>query len=172
MCDMHYRRTKKFGDPHIRGGRVIPSPEDRFWEKVDATGDCWAWSGAHDRDGYSVFSIDNRSVKVHRFAYELLIAPIPPGLTIDHLCRNTGCVNPSHMEPVSMAENLRRAHRHRSTSARAESSSFAKLNPDLVREIRRSVAAGEMQKTVASRIGISRANVSLIVTRKTWAHVD
>ena len=49
----------------------------------------------------------------HRFAYELLIGPIPSGLTIDHLCRNTGCVNPAHMEPVTRAENARRHVPHR-----------------------------------------------------------
>lgn len=45
----------------------------------------------------------------HRLVYEYEVGPIPDGLTIDHLCRNTICVNPSHMEPVTNAENARRA---------------------------------------------------------------
>lgn len=49
------------------------------------------------------------SALAHRAVYELLVEPIPEGLTIDHLCRVPLCVNPSHLEPVTMAENIRRA---------------------------------------------------------------
>lgn len=45
----------------------------------------------------------------HRKSYEILVGPIPGGLTIDHLCRNRACINPAHMEPVTNAENTRRA---------------------------------------------------------------
>lgn len=44
----------------------------------------------------------------HRIVYELLADPIPEGLTLDHLCRNRPCVNPAHMEPVTMGENSAR----------------------------------------------------------------
>jgi uncharacterized protein YktB (UPF0637 family) len=40
--------------------------------------------------------------------YERLRGPIPPTLTIDHLCRNRICVNPDHMEPVTHRENTLR----------------------------------------------------------------
>lgn len=45
----------------------------------------------------------------HRWAYELVVGPIPVGLTIDHLCRNPACVRPSHLEVVTMLENNLRA---------------------------------------------------------------
>jgi hypothetical protein len=47
-------------------------------------------------------------IRAHRFAYELLVGPIPEGLVIDHLCRNRRCVNPAHLEPVTAEENWRR----------------------------------------------------------------
>jgi hypothetical protein len=71
---------------------------------------CWLWTAQHDRAGYAQFYLTSlrRSVGAHRFAYELLVGPIPDGLVIDHLCRNPGCVNPGHLEPVTNAENIRR----------------------------------------------------------------
>lgn len=53
-------------------------------------------------------SVENRSVLAHRAAYEAFVGPIPKGLTIDHLCRNTRCVNPSHLEPTTIKENVMR----------------------------------------------------------------
>lgn len=94
-------------------------PEDRFWEKVDKREDavCWDWTGALKANGYGQMLIhrDGRycKVHVHRFAYELLVGPIPEGLDLDHLCRNRKCVNPAHLEPVTRRENiLRGQHRN------------------------------------------------------------
>ncbi len=44
----------------------------------------------------------------HRVAHSLAIGPIPKGMEIDHLCRVTLCVNPSHLEAVTHRENVRR----------------------------------------------------------------
>jgi hypothetical protein len=89
------------------------SVEQRFWEKVIRGKDdeCWEWRGAHDTAGYARFHVDMRRRRegAHRFAYELLIGPIPEGLELDHLCRNKGCINPYHLEPVTRSVNVRRA---------------------------------------------------------------
>lgn len=81
----------------------------RFWMKVkpDSSG-CWEWT-ASKRNGYGQFGASARHIEpAHRVAYELLIGPIPNGLVIDHLCRNTACCNPEHMEPVTNVENVMR----------------------------------------------------------------
>lgn len=65
---------------------------------------CWEWDGFHDERGYARVSSD----RVHRLTFEEFVGPIPEGLEIDHLCRNPGCVNPGHLEPVTHAENVRR----------------------------------------------------------------
>ena len=83
---------------------------ERFWAKVEKTDMCWRWTAARDRDGYGVFKESGHMIFAHRKAYALLRGEIPSGLTIDHLCRNTGCVNPSHMEPVTARENTLRGN--------------------------------------------------------------
>jgi hypothetical protein len=86
------------------------APEIRFFERVQpAEGlECWLWTGATDKDGYGRFAIGKREHRAHRWCFEHLRAPIPAGLTIDHLCRNTSCVNPWHLEPVPAEVNIKR----------------------------------------------------------------
>lgn len=82
---------------------------DRFLAKIVAyPNGCWIWQASTNASGYGQFWVDGRAVKAHRFAYELLVGPIPGGLELDHLCRVRNCVNPAHMEPVTHAENVRR----------------------------------------------------------------
>lgn len=76
-------------------------------------GRCWLWvptflSGK--KYGSLRVRKDGRwsEERAHRFAYTVFVGPIPEGLTLDHLCRNTWCVNPEHLEPVTQAENHRR----------------------------------------------------------------
>lgn len=96
------------------------TPEQRFWAKVDKSSptECWIWKAAKHRNGYGNFWTGKRPMLAHRYAYTILVGPILTGLQIDHLCRNRACVNPAHMEPVTLQENLRRGQGF-SSSARS-----------------------------------------------------
>jgi hypothetical protein len=87
--------------------------EARFWSYVTKTEGCWEWKGAKDGDGYGHLGVAGSVVGAHRYAYELLVGPIPEGLHLDHLCRNRPCVNPDHLEPVTQAVNVGRANKAR-----------------------------------------------------------
>lgn len=76
----------------------------RFWDKVKPEGECLVWTGNRDGDGYGRFRL-GKMQSAHRLAYEDAVGPIPDGLQLDHLCRNTPCVNPAHLEPVTYRVN-------------------------------------------------------------------
>lgn len=119
---------------------------------------CWIWrDGRHDT--YGGIGVEGTYVAAHRYIYERERGPIPDSLFLDHLCRNPGCVNPDHLDPVTNAVNCRRGAK-------------AKLTENDVREIRRRCASGEQQRPVAAAFGITQASVSLIVTRQQWADID
>lgn len=84
------------------------TPEERFFQCVDEVGECWLWLSTVTKNGYGQFHVGGRRPYAHRWSYEHFVAPIPPGLTIDHLCRNRSCVNPGHLEAVPLKVNILR----------------------------------------------------------------
>jgi hypothetical protein len=76
----------------------------RWTERVEVDADCWMWVGALDPKGYG----RTGRTLAHRAVYEELVGPCPDGLVSDHLCRRPACVNPDHIEFVTIRENTRR----------------------------------------------------------------
>ncbi len=72
---------------------------------------CWTWVGVRDPDGYGRVSIDGHMIQAHRAVFQLFHGPIAEHLQVDHLCMNRSCVQPLHLEPVTLGENNHRRDR-------------------------------------------------------------
>lgn len=125
LCGKHYQANTKYGHPLATARELKFS--DRFWSKVDKSGDCWLWMASTSSNGYGQFSTrgQNESLEpAHRVAYRLTSGSIPTGKHLDHICHNIRCVNPGHLRPVTPKQNLENlagAHRDSKTGVRGVS---------------------------------------------------
>lgn len=113
---------------------------------------CWIWQKWRNAKGYGSKHYKGKTCRAHRAYYEMEHGEIPEGMDLDHLCRQRSCVRPSHLEPVTCAENQRRRAR------------FTQEQADKLRSL-----YGEMgQEKLAKKFGISRRYVRDILSGKCW----
>ena len=113
LCATHSARNP--GTQFVKS-QYEKSERERFWEKVDKAGECWIWIGSkYSKLGYGGFrsteiNPDGISIAAHRvsYYYEHGVYSTGRDFNIDHLCRNTMCVRPDHLEMVSARENVMR----------------------------------------------------------------
>ena len=91
-----------------------PLTGDFMQKRIDFTSSpkgCWLWVGGKTHDGYPTWgTTGNRKIYAHRFIYEQEVGPIPPNYTLDHTCKVRHCVNPAHMDPCTLQENISRGN--------------------------------------------------------------
>lgn len=120
LCCKHYSKMRYHTVPGLREvvnarnrhrGQVLatnPNRYQKFFDRVEFTDSCWLWVGPKLPNGYGRVSWMGKLTLTHRIAYEMLVGPIPSGLTIDHLCRVRACLRPDHLEPVALYINVMR----------------------------------------------------------------
>ena len=155
---------------------------NNFWSKVliRSQDECWPYQGARTggRNGetYGIYSRlrsepGKRNVYAHRLAYclENGLDPdeLPRTTVIRHRCDNPVCCNPRHLESGTQADNANDM-KIRGRSRKGENATRVVLTESQVHDIRRLLASGERQESIAARYGVSRPTISLIKSGKNW----
>lgn len=171
--------------------RPRPTPEERFWTKVNrgASDECWEWT-AGTSHGYGSFGVGGRAaghVAAHRFSWELVNGPVPAGLFVLHHCDNPPCVNPAHLYAGTSADNVRdMVTRGRAKGGHAPGAfkrpggwnrktreddrrgwnTPIKLTDEQVREIRQRKAPGISNRRLAEEFGVTHVTIGDVLRRK------
>jgi len=168
------------------------TPEQRFWHKVDRSGECWLWIGTRNPLGYGRFWVDGRMHNAHRWLYEQTNGELSAGLQVLHSCDNPPCVCLDHLFVGTREDNMQDASRkgrlalqrnpdlfkgerhwtHRQPERRTvgERHGSAKLTWEIVAEIREDYAAGAAgsQAQLAHIYGVHPRTVNRIIRNETW----
>lgn len=148
---------------------------ERFWNRVDQTGECWLWLGSVDKDGYgkSFLLLDGRRkyVRAHVLAFYLTHGIFPAPFCL-HTCDNPPCCRPEHLFAGTNKDNVQDSkHKGRRAKQHGPYNPQAKLTEQDIRDIRFYAQKGVLQSTIAQDYVISPKTVSKIVTRRRWRHV-
>lgn len=161
---------------HIIEG-IAPNQIDRFWSRVDRSGDCWEWQGPPNRSGYGQVSFNKKMYPTHRLAYMLTKGPIPRGMFIRHACDNRLCVRPAHLDIGTFEDNIADMVRRKrggpgKNAARGERAGSSRLTDRDVIAIRETYASGGVTQIALARdFGVDTGTISRIVTGKAWTHL-
>lgn len=138
-------------------GRTL---SERFWEKVDDSGDCWLWTGSKIPTGYGHIGYKGKLLKAHRLSYEMHYDVDPGALCVCHTCDNPSCVNPDHLWLGTHQENMA----DRDSKSRRK----VKLTAEDVAGIRLGIGAGFRLSALAYAYGVSTSTISDIKHGRTW----
>src|SRR3990167_7115688 len=151
-------------------GRCV-SVEERFFSQIKKRhSGCIEWVGRIKQGGYGAMTVNGKERGTHRVSFELFIGEIPNGLWVLHRCDNPMCVNPAHLFLGTNTDNVAdMVAKGRQAGALGERNHSAKLTASDVVAIRSERNLTQCQ--LAQRFGVSQNAISLIVRRKSWAHV-
>ncbi len=175
--------------PVYRSKRNGVTPLDRLIARLtafDAFG-CWEWTGGRYYNGYAAHTVNGRAVRGHRYMYEQVYGPIPPGMVVMHECDNPPCCNPLHLRLGTTRDNvLDKFSKGRANISRGESHVWRKhpelvrrgsqcahatLTEDLVRQMRLERKNGETSAAIARKHGVSYGAAKRAINGSRWQHV-
>jgi hypothetical protein len=143
--------------------RRYPSAKERLWDGVDRSDPEGCWDKGKVGT-YTQLLVDGEPVLAHRFSYELEVGPIPDGMIVRHRCDNPSCVNPSHLELGTHADNMA------DMVDRGRASTKGKLDEAAVRDIRDRLGK-ETHEEIARDYGVATSTVSHVAAGYTWKQV-
>jgi len=165
-CEKHYMRVRIHGDPNSR-----KSLRERFEEKVELIpfSTCHWWNSTLSPSGYGQITVNYKSARAHRVAYEMYIGPIPKGMIIMHKCDNPACVNPDHLKTGTQQDNMDDMN-SKGRRCSGENHPNSKLTKADALEIRR-LGKTHGQRELAKRFDINSSIVNDIINLKAWNHI-
>lgn len=106
LCNPHYKRWSRHGDPLGGGATLYKTTEESFAARTSWNGDCLEWTGARNANGYGIIYFGGRTRLAHRYAWIDAFGEIPEGMPIDHTCGNPACCNVKHLRVVTVKQNM------------------------------------------------------------------
>lgn len=114
-CRRHFEALKVDG---VLPPLPRPSLRETFEMNTRRAAGCWIWEGPVNGDGYGSIVYRTKRYKAHRLSWQLnKQAPVPD--IVDHMCRETLCVRPDHLQAATRktnAENLARMNPNNRTT--------------------------------------------------------
>jgi len=171
LCNLHYKRFKKYGDPHTSNANIRKYPTLKyrfigsFIKKSDK--ECWPWIEAVSH-GYGAMCWEGKRYSSSRYSYEHYIGPISKGMNVCHACDNPLCVNPNHLFLGTHKDNMddkiyKKRHNHGNTHG------MNKINSSIVSIIRLKIESGITGRAIAREYGLTESCISKIKNFKLWA---
>lgn len=143
--------------------------DQRFWAKVDKSGECWLWTGASGRYGFvrrRKFNARGQEM-AHRYSWVMHFGPIPSGMLVCHKCDTRLCVRPDHLFLGTPAQNSADMVA-KSRQARGNRHGFAKLREEQIPKIRLLAQIGIRRKDIATLFFVSLPTIEKILGGKYW----
>ena len=150
----------------------MASVRDTLLDRIeyDPNGGCWLWAGAMPHfPGYGTLTVEGRTVAAHRTSWNEFRGPIPRGLRVLHHCDVRPCINPDHLFLGTHGQNMSDMV-CKGRSLVGSRNHNAKLLEADIAEIWRLREAGETQKAIGQRFGVSQVKISQILLGKAWRH--
>lgn len=163
---------------------------NRFWKKVDKSGNCWIWTGDRTSKGYGRISKDGVRIGTHRYSWLIHNGTIPKGLCVCHTCDNPPCVNPDHLWLGTNLENqqdmTKKGRRvinmvglhsfegrklQLENVSRGERHIRSKFTNNKIYEVRALWETGYTINGLARTYGVAVNTMNSILKRKTWKHI-
>jgi hypothetical protein len=173
MCNMHYLRVRRHGNPN-NGIKNHAPIEERFWRFIVKNESCWSWLG-NKASGYGRLAIGKKTegyFLAHRFSWELHNKQkIPKGMFVMHKCDNPECTNPDHLTlgtPKENTQDMIAKGRKKTVASVGLKNGKALLNEEKVRLIRQSNLP---HTEIAKQLGVSAGCVRGVRIGRTWSHV-
>lgn len=130
--------------------------------------------GQRDPFGYGKIKMKGKTYRTNRIALKTKLGRWPEPMAL-HTCDNPPCCNPAHLYEGGEAENSRdKVMRGRVVGMNVGSTNgHAKLNDDIVREMRALYATGGWTyKALGERYGVSHRCIGTVIRNERWTHVN